>query len=131
VNDVVITKSGAVRGQWRDGVLSALGIPYATAPRFSAPAPRAPWDGIRDGSRFGPAAPQLPPAPGVPPVWQPADGLDCLNLNVWTPSPGATGLPVMVWLHGGLWKHGACGSTAPPACPSTTRPGSRRAAWSW
>ena len=107
----VTTASGEVRGAVRDGVLSVLGIPYAATPagalRFAAPAPRSPWTGVHDGTRFGAAAPQLPPAPGVPPSWRPGDGLDCLTLNVWTPDPGAAGLPVMVWIHGGLWKHGA------------------------
>ena len=29
---------------------------------------------------------------------------ECLNLNVWTPDPGATGLPVMVWIQGGMFE---------------------------
>ena len=29
---------------------------------------------------------------------------DCLNLNVWTPDPGAAGLPVMVWIQGGMFE---------------------------
>lgn len=40
-------------------------------------------------------------------MWRPGDGLDCLTVNVWTPDPGSAGLPVMVWIYGGLWKHGA------------------------
>ncbi len=38
----------------------------------------------------------------LPPV-----GEDCLNLNVWTPAPGATRLPVMVFAHGGGQVSGA------------------------
>ncbi|HEY6294950.1 MAG TPA: carboxylesterase family protein, partial [Streptosporangiaceae bacterium] len=34
-------------------------------------------------------------------------GDDCLNLNVWTPDPGGSGLPVMVWIHGGAFVNGS------------------------
>ena len=33
-----------------------------------------------------------------------ASSEDCLNLNVWTPDPGAAGLPVMVWIQGGMFE---------------------------
>ena len=39
-------------------------------------------------------------------MWRPGAGPDCLTLNVWTPDAGSAGLPVMVWIYGGLWKHG-------------------------
>ena len=29
---------------------------------------------------------------------------DCLNLNLWTPDPGAASLPVMVWVQGGMFE---------------------------
>jgi para-nitrobenzyl esterase len=38
-------------------------------------------------------------------------GDDCLNLNVWTPDPATSGLPVMVWVHGGGYMSG--GGAAP------------------
>ncbi|MBO3752429.1 carboxylesterase family protein [Streptosporangiaceae bacterium NEAU-GS5] len=108
---VVKTETGAVRGEIADGVASFKGIPYAAPPegalRFRPPAAPKGWDGIRDAVAFGPAAPQLPPMPGLPPIWRPGDGLDCLQLNVWTPDLGAAGLPVMVWIYGGMWRHGA------------------------
>jgi carboxylesterase type B len=104
---VVRTGCGRVEGLDLGGVKAFKGIPYATAARFGRPAAAAAWDGIRPATEFGPAAPQLAPAPGVPPVWRPEDGLDCLSLNVWSPDLGAAGLPVMVWIHGGLWKHGS------------------------
>ncbi len=107
---MVKTVHGMVRGIDQDGVVSFRGIPYAAAPegelRFRAPRPAEGWDGVRDAVEFGPAAPQLPPAPGAPPVWRPGDGLDCLRLNVWTPDAGGARLPVMVWIQGGAWKHG-------------------------
>jgi carboxylesterase type B len=108
---VVASPAGSVRGASRGGVAVFRGVPYAEAPegplRFRAPARRAVWEGVLDGTAFGAAPPQLPPAPGAPPVWRPEAGLDCLSLNVWSPDLGAAGLPVMVWIHGGLWKYGA------------------------
>jgi carboxylesterase type B len=108
---VVMTDLGLVRGVASEGVYSFRGIPFASAPegplRFRLPAPPARWDGVRDGAAFGCAPPQPAPAPGVPPFWQPGDGLDCLTLNVWSPDPGPARLPVMVWIYGGLWKFGS------------------------
>ncbi|WP_233160010.1 carboxylesterase/lipase family protein [Actinophytocola xanthii] len=107
----VRTAAGVVRGSVADGVHSFRGIPYAAEPsgplRFAAPAPPVPWSGIRDALEFGPAPPQPAPAPGLAPAWRPEDGLDCLTANVWTPAPGGSGLPVMVWLHGGRWTIGS------------------------
>jgi carboxylesterase type B len=107
----VATSLGRVRGLDLGGVTTFKGIPYAAAPagplRFRPPAPPAAWDGVRDCTAFGTPPPQLPPVPGVPPIWRPELGLGPLTLNVWTPDLGAAGLPVMVWIYGGLWKHGA------------------------
>jgi len=91
----------------------ALGIPYATAPRFGAPSPVA-YDPERgDGARFGPAAPQ----PFEGPLGEIVPGMNvrdtdedaCLTLNVWAPDPGdgERPLPVLVWFHGGSFVIGA------------------------
>jgi hypothetical protein len=89
------------------------GIPFASAPegplRFLPPVPAAAWEGVRDAVAFGTAPPQAAPAPGVPPAWRSGDGLDCLTVNVWSPDQGAAGLPVMVWVYGGMWKIGSSG----------------------
>ena len=107
------TTSGTVRGSIRNGVSAFLGIPYAAPPfgarRFAEPRPPEPWDGIRDATEYGPTVPKPPysppydvllPEPVIP-------GEDCLNLNVWTPDPGAAGLPVFVWIHGGAFVNGS------------------------
>ncbi|WP_432584632.1 carboxylesterase family protein [Streptomyces sp. HD1123-B1] len=111
MSPVVMTSRGRVRGTDRGGVACFQGIPFAAAPegrlRFQPPAPTPVWDGIRDALAFGAAPPQLAPAPGAPAMWRPGDGLDCLTANVWTPGPAGAGLPVMVWIYGGLWKHGS------------------------
>ncbi|WP_300013512.1 carboxylesterase/lipase family protein [Pseudonocardia sp.] len=109
----VKTLSGEVRGRTVGGVTSFLGIPYAAAPfgagRFRPPGPVTPWDGVRDALEHGPTA----PAPGYPPPFSDLlpvvtiPGEECLNVNVWTPDPGAAGLPVMVWIHGGAFVNGS------------------------
>jgi carboxylesterase type B len=113
IDTVVRTDLGQVRGRDEGGVVAFRGIPYAAAPdgplRFQPPAPAAGWEGVRDCLSFGPPPPQNPPAPGVPSRWRPADGVDCLTLNVWSPDLGASRLPVMVWIHGGMWKYGWTG----------------------
>ena len=99
----VTLSSGKVRGRIVDGVHRFLGIPYAEPPfgehRFVAPVPRSRWDGVLDAGEYGAICPQTGGAPGG--GNEPDEGEDCLNLNVWTPDPGAKGLPVMVWVHGG------------------------------
>jgi len=110
---IVGTAQGKVRGRTQDGVSAFLGIPYAQPPfganRFAPPRPAAAWDGVRDAPAFGPTAPhpgypkpfdRLLPDPQIP-------GDDCLNLNVWSPDPGGSGLPVMVWVHGGAFRNGS------------------------
>jgi para-nitrobenzyl esterase len=108
----VSTTCGTLRGQLRDGVASFLGIPYAASPtgslRFQAPEPPKPWAGVRDAMAYG----ATPPKPDYPPPFDMLfaepniAGDDWLNLNVWTPDPAGSGLPVMVWIHGGAFANG-------------------------
>ncbi|GAA3507388.1 carboxylesterase/lipase family protein [Streptomyces showdoensis] len=105
------TGNGRVRGfRAADGVVAALGIPYAAPPfgadRFKEPRPAAAWTGVRDCTRFGVIAPQSAELPGAP-AWSPGDE-DVLSLNVWTPAPGGgRRLPVLVWIHGGAYTFGS------------------------
>ncbi|WP_326703418.1 carboxylesterase/lipase family protein [Streptomyces cyaneofuscatus] len=107
------TVQGTVRGAVERGVAVFRGIPYAAAPvgarRFRAPEPPEPWEGVRDALTFGPTAPKRPYAPPLDRLLpDPAvEGEEWLNLNVWTPSTGAAGLPVLVWIHGGSLLHGS------------------------
>jgi para-nitrobenzyl esterase len=91
-------------------VRTSLGIPYATATRFAAPQPVAFDPEHRDGSRFGPAAPQDIDGPLgeiVPGMKvRETDEAACLTLNVWAPKT-AEPLPVLVWFHGGSFVIGA------------------------
>jgi para-nitrobenzyl esterase len=112
---VVRTASGLVRGR-RDadqhGIAVFLGIPFAQPPagdlRFAAPRPARPWDGVRDATAFGPPPPQsayaITPAPAPRPGGDPDEWL---TINVFTPDPGAAGLPVMVWIYGGAYRTGS------------------------
>ncbi len=102
------------------GVTAFKNIPYAAAPvgplRFAAPTPAPSWDGTRDADRFGPSAPQARPAEGagldLAPVLSASGvpGPDYLTVNVWTPDAATSGLPVMVFLHGGGFVIGSSSS---------------------
>ena len=104
--DVVETRSGRVSGLVRERHLAFLGIPYAKARRFAAPQPADPWSGVREAQTIGFAAPQTPHIiPGFA-ASGPQDE-DCLNLNVFTPASDHAKRPVLVWIHGGGFTHGA------------------------
>jgi para-nitrobenzyl esterase len=105
---VVETRGGKVRGaEIADGVLAWRGIPYARPPigplRFRPPEPPPEWVGVRDALEYGNRSLQGefgPAAPGAPPTDE-----DCLYLNVTAPA-GASGRPVLFWLHGGGYETG-------------------------
>ena len=90
------------------------GIPYAAPPigplRWRPPQPPPRWEGVREALITGNACPQFASAFAGEP--RDAKGIigdeDCLYLDVYAPRaehgappPGARGLPVMLWIHGG------------------------------
>lgn len=110
-DELVRTKSGTVRGTVDEtGVFAYRGIPFAQPPvgelRWKPPQPVKAWEGVREATKFGPRAMQLP-------VFLDmnfrSDGMseDCLYLNVWTTSKtagdGSAGelQPVLVYFYGG------------------------------
>jgi para-nitrobenzyl esterase len=101
---------GRVAGVWEQGLRVFRGLPYAAPPvgaqRWRPPAPPAPWRGVRDAARFGPACVQ-PPYPSASVYFEPASPMseDCLTLNVWAPK-AAKAAPVIVWIHGGALLFG-------------------------
>ncbi len=125
---VVRTTAGPVRGRLRRKRTIALhaGIPYAAPPvgnlRWRAPQPPTPWTETLTCTKPGPMGHQRAAAMdeiiqslvrglGLSKSRQKAlrtaikvmpkkESEDCLTLNVRAPA-GASGLPVMVWIHGG------------------------------
>lgn len=112
------TRRGKLRGGFSDGVTAFKGVPFAAPPfganRLRPPAPVVPWDGVRDAVVFGPKSPQVPYPPGSAEALAElvGTGEDCLTLNIWTPGIGEAGLPVMVWIPGGMFEFHATGATA-------------------
>ncbi|RPF22652.1 carboxylesterase/lipase family protein [Myceligenerans xiligouense] len=108
------TSLGVVVGS-RDassGIDRYLGVPYAAAPtherRFAYPVAHPGWQGVREATSMGATAPQAPYGPVSSRFLAAAEvpGDEYLNLNIWAPE-GATGSPVMVWVHGGALAHGS------------------------
>ncbi|MGA7870554.1 MAG: carboxylesterase family protein, partial [Candidatus Binatus sp.] len=115
-----ITKDGAVLGMTVDGVNEFLGIPYAKPPvgplRWMPPKAFGKFTAPLEATAFGSECTQ----PGSP---SPTGSENCLFLNVYAPSQAvsgegaaeqadeatapeakkkkSSGLPVMVWIHGG------------------------------
>ena len=122
------TAFGRVRGVDVQGIKTFKGIPYGASTagknRFMPPAKPASWTGVRDALQYGPSAPQRnPDAPGTAArlatatAGLPAEGEDCLVLNVWTPAVNdGRKRPVMFWCHGGGF---ATGSGSSPGTDGT------------
>src|SRR5438034_434736 len=115
---VAQTRAGEVEGLISEGVTAFKGIPYAAPPfgsnRFRPPQPPKSWIGVRLAHEYGVVPPQSPyPEPFRHMLGDAGTaGEDCLNLNVWTPDPGAHGLPVVVWIQSGAFHHVISTSTA-------------------
>ena len=110
---LVQLRDGAVRGKAESGVWAFLGVPYAAAPfganRMQPPQPVQAWHGERDATACGPTVPKGDYPPQYASLFPEVviAGEECMNLNVWTPAPDATGLPVLVWIHGGSFMNGS------------------------
>ncbi|PVZ11074.1 carboxylesterase/lipase family protein [Actinomycetospora cinnamomea] len=112
----VKTTGGLVRGITRRDVHAWRGIPYAAPPvgerRFRAPQPVVPWEGVRDGSRYGPVPIQERVGEFIGAGRTTPMDEDSLTLNVSAPTtPSTEPRPVMVWFYGGAFVVGA--SSAP------------------
>jgi para-nitrobenzyl esterase len=112
---VVTISDGAIQGHVEGSVYAFLGIPYAAPPvaglRWKEPQPPTPWTGVHDGSQFGNRCAQNASSTNMTPA---STTEDCLYLNVWTPNPSASALPVMVWIHGGGNFGGSGSDPLPP-----------------
>ena len=109
---VVRIESGSVSGVDERGATRFRGIPFAAPPfgpnRLRPPVAASAWDGVRDTAEFGVGVPQ-PRFEGDPfdAYFNPrVQGADCLTFDIWTPDASTSGLPVMVWIHGGGFMTG-------------------------
>lgn len=110
---------GTVKGR-NDAVVNGTyawkGLPFAQPPvgalRWKAPIAPVAWSGTRDATTFGAACLQNGRlyGPGANNRYDatigatlntPVGSEDCLFLNVWRPASDTTGLPVIVFVHGG------------------------------
>lgn len=117
--DPVRLDTGAVSGAWRENtaVRAYLGIPFAAPPigdlRWRAPRPASSWPGVLEATAARAQCRQAPvsrASVSYEVYGERPQSEDCLTLNVWAP-PAAVGVkrPVLVWIYGGSFTHGAAG----------------------
>ncbi len=107
---IVETRTGKVEGVSRAGHAAFYGIPFAAPAgppsRFQAAERAQPWSGVRAAKEPGLSALQTQhPLPGFSASGP--QGEDCLNLNIFTPAADGAKRPVLFWIHGGAFTHGA------------------------
>ncbi|KAG8450046.1 hypothetical protein GDO86_016653, partial [Hymenochirus boettgeri] len=119
-DEIVVTKYGKVKGfpisLPYGNVMAFLGIPYAEPPvgdlRFKKPKSPKSWSNLQDATKYGNSCFQLrdetfPGFPGAE-MFKVKNELseDCLNLNIWAPTPKPNKASVMVWIYGGGFETG-------------------------
>lgn len=108
-SQIVEIEDGLILGremETRSGVIfnAFLGIPFAAPPigelRFRPPIPNQPWDGILNGTVFGPMCMQAGAGPLA--------SEDCLQLNVFSKNLDDESIlkPVIAYIHGGGFEGG-------------------------
>lgn len=106
---VIETSYGKISGIEKNGCLEYLGIPYAKAPvgdlAFRYPEDPEPWGGVLDAVKGGRNSVQGYSSRH----YISYTGQDCLYMNICVPDVGQTGLPVLVWIHGGSYATGGTG----------------------
>lgn len=108
---VVTTTNGTLVGIHSTGYDQDffLNIPYAAPPveqfRFNSPQPYESTYENRDASSYGPACFGYNNLASISQVYKNYSE-DCLQLNIVRPT-GASGLPVVVWIHGGGFQFGS------------------------
>jgi para-nitrobenzyl esterase len=107
---IITTRTGKIQGYIDKEISIFQGIPYAEPPigdlRLNAPILKIPWEGVLEALYYKPIAPQPPPFTDYFPP-PPQDEVECLNLNIWTPSCDNKKRPVMLWIHGGSHIYGS------------------------
>jgi len=100
----VRTSYGVVQGAVDHGVYNWRGIPYAQrldeGTSFLPPEAITRWSGVLMAKEFSGICPQRS-------VLRKNVSWNCLTLNIWSPAPDAKRRPVLFFIHGGSFKHGA------------------------
>ena len=108
---IVETTSGKLRGIEEQTYYKFLGIPYAKPPvgelRFKPPQALERWEGIKECTGCGPAAPQLRYKELKVLDEDAVIDEDCLYLNVYTPAIDEKKRPILVYIHGGAFQRGS------------------------
>ncbi|XP_060064181.1 carboxylesterase 3B-like [Ylistrum balloti] len=116
---VINTPSGSIMGLVNtvlgQDIAQFRNIPYAKPPtgklRFKKPVPIEPWQGVLNGTAFGPSCVQEKSLGGAF-LWEGLENKmmseDCLQLNIYTTYPisSADKKPVMFMIHGGSYIRG-------------------------
>ena len=125
IEQVLQLNEGQVQGIYNKDktVQIYAGIQYAQAERWKEPQPYT-WEGVRDGSYFGPKSMQPKSNPVMDSLvdiysegkWHPnylmkpleeRSEENGLNLNIWRPNTTETNLPILVFIHGGSLTNGS------------------------